>query len=240
MVKVKFDKLLSKIREDDFPDGGFIFQGSIAVNTDFPLIADVQVGWYYTITADVTDDAGVLYTNTGQSFIIGDEIIWDGTQWVLIGPNSIWLDDGTDVKTVNTLRNLDIQGSGLKNTTVSSNVVLLNDVSNIEYNTINKTIIGSSNEILSGLTTHTSNIDIHRSLDDTTTTNVNLWSAEKINNEIQAENIWDRDTTTSPVVITPHIVGDTLDLTSSKVNVDSINYNTSYTPTGSEPTGTTY
>ena len=115
MVKVKFDKIMGDIREDDFPDGGFIFKGSITVNTDFSLIADVQVGWYYTVLGDVTDNAGVLYTNTGQSFIIGDEIIWDGTQWVLIGPNSIWLDDGTDVKTVNAVRDLDMQDNSVKN-----------------------------------------------------------------------------------------------------------------------------
>jgi len=30
------------------------FQGSIAVNSDFPTSADVDTGWFYIITADVT------------------------------------------------------------------------------------------------------------------------------------------------------------------------------------------
>jgi len=64
-----------------------IFKGSITVDTDFPLIADVDTGWFYTITADVTDDDGTK-TNTGQSFLSNDEIAWNGTDWTLIG-NSI-------------------------------------------------------------------------------------------------------------------------------------------------------
>jgi hypothetical protein len=64
------------------------FKGNISVNTEFPLIADVQTGWFYTVSASVTDDAGVIYTNTGQSFIDGDEIAWNGTNWSLLGNNS--------------------------------------------------------------------------------------------------------------------------------------------------------
>jgi len=62
-----------------------LFKGAINANTDFPLIADVENGWFYTIGTDVTDDAGANYTNTGQSFIIGDEIAWNGTNWTEIG-----------------------------------------------------------------------------------------------------------------------------------------------------------
>jgi len=60
------------------------YQGAIAVNTDFPLIADVQNGWFYTISANVTDNAGAMYTNTGQSFTTGQEICWNGASWTLI------------------------------------------------------------------------------------------------------------------------------------------------------------
>ena len=62
---------------------GDSYQGEIAVNTDFPLIAAVTAGDWYSITANVTDDAGVLYTNTGQSFASGDTIYWTGTEWKL-------------------------------------------------------------------------------------------------------------------------------------------------------------
>lgn len=62
-----------------------LFKGEITINTDFPLIADVQNGWVYAIKADVTDNAGVTYTNTGDSFSEDDEIAWDGSGWVVLG-----------------------------------------------------------------------------------------------------------------------------------------------------------
>jgi hypothetical protein len=65
-----------------------VFKGSISVNTDFPLIASVETGWFYTVSASVTDNAGVTYTNTGQSFVQFDEIAWNGTNWSLLGNNS--------------------------------------------------------------------------------------------------------------------------------------------------------
>ena len=66
--------------------GGTPLKGTISVNTDFPLIADVADGDIYRVLADVTDNAGVLYTNTGQSFVAGGEIIWNGTDWTELGP----------------------------------------------------------------------------------------------------------------------------------------------------------
>jgi len=76
------------------------FKGIINSNTDFPLIADVENGWFYTITTDVTDNAGVTYTNTGQSFKIGDEIAWNGTDWTIMGNENIFLlIDGTRAMT---------------------------------------------------------------------------------------------------------------------------------------------
>lgn len=63
----------------------FLYKGSIAVNTEFPLIANVLSGWFYTITADVTDNAGATYTNTGLAFTPSEEIVWDGSTWVRLG-----------------------------------------------------------------------------------------------------------------------------------------------------------
>jgi len=57
------------------------YKGYINVNTDFPLIADVVDGDWYTIGTDVTDDAGATYTNTGLSFTIDQTIYWDGSTW---------------------------------------------------------------------------------------------------------------------------------------------------------------
>jgi hypothetical protein len=76
--------------------GALIFKGSISVNTDFPLIADVENGWVYRVLADVTDDAGATYTNTGQSFETGDEIAWNGTNWTILGNENTFVRiDGT-------------------------------------------------------------------------------------------------------------------------------------------------
>lgn len=61
------------------------FKGSISVNTDFPLIAAVQPGWMYRVLVNVTDNAGVTYTNTGQTFLPGAEIAWNGTNWSEMG-----------------------------------------------------------------------------------------------------------------------------------------------------------
>jgi hypothetical protein len=61
------------------------FKGAITVATTFPLIADVENGWFYRVTADVTDNAGATYTNTSQSFLAGQEIAWNGTNWTIVG-----------------------------------------------------------------------------------------------------------------------------------------------------------
>ena len=63
----------------------FSYKGDIAVATSFPLAAAVQTGYFYHITADVTDTVGGGRTGTTQSFLLGDEIVWNGTNWTLIG-----------------------------------------------------------------------------------------------------------------------------------------------------------
>jgi hypothetical protein len=68
---------------------GLIFKGTISVKTDFPNLADVQEGWLYIITANVTDNAGAPHTNTGDSFISGTEISWNGTGWSNLGAIAI-------------------------------------------------------------------------------------------------------------------------------------------------------
>ncbi|RLG45014.1 MAG: hypothetical protein DRN81_03015 [Thermoproteota archaeon] len=79
------------------------FKGVIAVNTSFPLAADVEVGWTYIVSATVTDDAGGSRTNTGQTFDSGDEITWSGSEWTLLGVSdvknfTVVQTDGTDLQ----------------------------------------------------------------------------------------------------------------------------------------------
>jgi len=64
--------------------GPLLFKGSVAVPGDFPDPGDVQNGWTYTATADVTDNDPTK-TNTGQEFQAGDELAWNGVDWTKLG-----------------------------------------------------------------------------------------------------------------------------------------------------------
>jgi hypothetical protein len=57
-----------------------LYKGNITLPANFPTLATVQTGWLYEILADVTDN-DVTKTNTGQSFVAGDQIFWNGTNW---------------------------------------------------------------------------------------------------------------------------------------------------------------
>ena len=61
----------------------FVPKGQILENINFPTLAAVINGWFYTIGADVTDNDATK-TNTGQSFQTGDEIYWYEGSWVRI------------------------------------------------------------------------------------------------------------------------------------------------------------
>lgn len=61
--------------------GPLTLKGAIAAAADFPPVegaaSGVENGWFYYVTADVTDDAGApLHTNTGQHFLAGSAIAW--------------------------------------------------------------------------------------------------------------------------------------------------------------------
>jgi hypothetical protein len=56
------------------------YQGTIDLPSNFPTLAEVVPGWYYSIGTDVTDNDPTK-TNTGLSFVVGDEIYWDGLSW---------------------------------------------------------------------------------------------------------------------------------------------------------------
>ena len=121
-----------------------IIAGFINLPEDFPLLIDVRLGNIYLVLTGVTDNDATK-TNTGQTFLAGDEIIWNDTNWTLLGSDVIFFDDGTDVKTVNP-RNINLQANGLKDNNVTV-PILLGDVGNTSLDTINKTIVGSINEI---------------------------------------------------------------------------------------------
>ena len=65
-----------------------IFKGGVSVATDFPLLTAVKTGWLYRVLLDVTDSGGGGRTGTGQSFLAGSEIAWNGTDWTELGASS--------------------------------------------------------------------------------------------------------------------------------------------------------
>jgi hypothetical protein len=65
--------------------GPFSYKGDIALATSFPLLVAVQTGDFYHITADVTDSGGGGRTGSGQVFLSGDEIVWNGATWTVVG-----------------------------------------------------------------------------------------------------------------------------------------------------------
>jgi hypothetical protein len=91
-----------------------IMKGTIAVAGDFPTTADVLNGWVYKVTANVTDN-NPAKTNTGLSFLAGDEICWieELDTWVDLGSDALFVrDDATDtLSPANANDNLDL-GSG--------------------------------------------------------------------------------------------------------------------------------
>lgn len=71
-----------------------IAAGSILVASDFPTLNEVVTSQsQYQVLASVTDNDPTR-TNTGQSFVANDYIVWDGTNWNKIGG------DGSDVESV--------------------------------------------------------------------------------------------------------------------------------------------
>ena len=64
-----------------------VWIGDILVATDFPTLAEVQNGWFYTVSAVTVIDNDPTRTNTGQTFVAGDEIVWNavGLGWTIVG-----------------------------------------------------------------------------------------------------------------------------------------------------------
>jgi len=65
--------------------GALQFQGEINAAADFPAPSAVSNGHVYVVKQTVTDNDATK-TNTGLTFQAGDEIAWNGTTWIVLGP----------------------------------------------------------------------------------------------------------------------------------------------------------
>lgn len=79
---VKINEIIDQLNTNTAALAGasdpFNFAGTVALPADFPAAPDV--GDAYVVTADVIDNDPTK-TNTGDNFLAGDVVIWDGTAW---------------------------------------------------------------------------------------------------------------------------------------------------------------
>lgn len=84
----KLNEIVTQCNANETALGGasnpFNYVGTIALAASFPTSAVVTVGDVYKITADVEDDDATK-TNTGQTFLAGSDIYWNGTGWEDLG-----------------------------------------------------------------------------------------------------------------------------------------------------------
>ena len=128
------------------------YKGVINVPADFPTLALVEVGWTFTIGMNVTDNDATK-TNTGQTFLAGQEITWNGINWTIVGDDRIFVDDGTDVYTLNDPRNFDFQSGKLKDNFVTAGIAL-GEIGQtaLDVGFTNTSIVGALNELFGLIT----------------------------------------------------------------------------------------
>lgn len=115
------------------------------------LVLNGQVREYGSLPKDFTISGSTLTWNDpgGLTLLTTDLLqIWYDLNFASF--NGVWADDGTDVTTNAGSRNVDLQSSGLKDTNVTT-AVLLGDGGNTSFNTTNKTIIGAVNETFAAI-----------------------------------------------------------------------------------------
>jgi hypothetical protein len=118
-----------------------LFKGSIAIASDFPTLALVQAGWTYKVIANVIDN-NVAKTNTGLSFLSGEDIAWDGTTWTKLGISTIdW--SNIDNKPSSSVTNIDDAVS--KKHTQNTDLYLDTSISTVLYVDGNRTDIYTAN-----------------------------------------------------------------------------------------------
>jgi len=141
--------------------GGSLPPKVVLIPADFPTVAEANnnMGRIYIAAATVTD-SDPTKTNTGQSFISGEEFVWNGVSaYFKLGADALWLDTGVDLKTVNP-RNIDLQSGGLKDTNVIT-PVKLGSVTDIALNTTKKDLIGGTNEVKLNSDNHAATANPH-------------------------------------------------------------------------------
>lgn len=226
------------------PTGALIFKGVINIPSDFPTLALVQNGWTYIIGTNVTDN-DVTKTNTGQSFLAGDEIAWNGSNWSKLGSTALWTDDGTDVATANSPRN--IKGNTLESTvvsgtsplTVASNTLVTNlnadllDGQHGSYYAQDSLVVHlAGSETITGVKTFNVGAIPLYSSHPTFSNDLEIVDKKYVDDSIVSSAIWNRSGTT----ISPKTANDDLDMRSG--NIFASNYQSEFAFYVVSPTNT--
>jgi hypothetical protein len=120
----------------DIPTNPLTYKGEITVAADFPLPktdpAGVQIGWWYSVKATVTDNDPTK-TDSGQSFVDGDDIFWNDTDWEDVGPLLSNKADKVGGATLDNFAGLDATGNLKDSGSKASDFIINVDQQHIYY-----------------------------------------------------------------------------------------------------------
>lgn len=110
----------------DSGGGGFVFK-TILVPADFPTIveADANLNVIYVCGTDPSViDNDPSKTNTGKTIFFTKKYVWDVStqQYYEVGGDDLWLDDGTNYKTINP-RNINMQSKTIYGGTLTTHIL---------------------------------------------------------------------------------------------------------------------
>ena len=160
----------------------------INIAIDFPTIALVYLGSTYRIGTNVTDN-NPSKTNTGQSFLAGQEIFWNGTNWTIEGDEALWGDDLTYLYPISSTRLLKIPALNTANGIVT---------------TSGAGVFSTSTALPNGTTATT------QSAGDNST---KIATTAFVHAAVLVEDLWDRTGT----VLSPHNSGDSISIPGSGI-----------------------
>lgn len=123
--------------------GSLVLKGNIAFSSDFPTLSEVELGDFYIIISDVTDNDATK-TNTGQVFTAGEKIFWDGTDWSVLSET-----DGT-VNSVSVVSANGLAGT-VSNPSTTPEITLSTTISGILKGNATAISAATSSDIISSL-----------------------------------------------------------------------------------------
>lgn len=139
--------------------GGSLPPLTITVPSDYPTLidADRDQGRHYIIGGVSVTDNDPAKTNTGQTFIQGQDIMWNKSisQYFKVGDDAIFVQGATSIKAI-VEADFDLQSKGLIDATTSS-AIKISSGTDPAFNTTKKEITGAVNEVLALIPTATIN-----------------------------------------------------------------------------------